>query len=44
MDAIVAPEKMERADFVDEVETIVINSNMENYTLHTSALSVKETK
>ena len=44
VDAVVIPEKMGCASFLGEIETRVINSNLEDTTLHNSDLLVKETK
>ena len=44
MDAIVVPEKMECAVFVGEVETRVINSNVENNNPQNSDLLVNDTE
>ena len=44
MNTVVVPEKMDRADFVGEVETISIKSNLEDITLHNSDILSKETE
>ena len=42
--AVVVPEKMECAAFAVEIETRIINSNLEDTDLYNSDLSVKYTK